>query len=79
MPKQQKTKGEKQIAKSTSKKKDQKQDKKEEEVVENPPKVKSPTIKNRPSSVKKMSPKVVQIKVLPPNLPNKLHQQKRRN
>ena len=53
MPKQGKTKGEKQIAKSTSKKKDQKQDKKEEEVVENPPKVKSPTIKNRPSSVKK--------------------------
>ena len=53
MPKQGKTKGEKQIAKSTSKKKDQKQVKKEEEVVENPPKVKSPTIKNRPSSVKK--------------------------
>ena len=53
MPKQGKTKGEKQTAKSTSKKKDQKQDKKEEEVVENPPKVKSPSIKNRPSSVKK--------------------------
>ena len=53
MPKQGKTKGEKQIAKSTSKKKDQKQDKKEEEVIENPPKAKSPSTKNRPSSVKK--------------------------
>ena len=53
MPKPTKTKGEKQIEKSTSKKKGQKQVKKEEEVMENPPKVKSPTIKNRPSSVKK--------------------------
>ena len=53
MPKQAKTKGEKPIKKSTSTKKDQKPVKKEEEVIENPPKVKSPTTKSRPSSVKK--------------------------
>lgn len=53
MPKQGKTKGEKQIKKSTSKKKDQKQVKNDEEIIENLPKEKSPNTKNRPSSVKK--------------------------
>ena len=38
MPKQQKTKGEKQIKKSESKKKEQKPPKKEEDVEENVPK-----------------------------------------
>ena len=53
MPKQSKAKGEKQIKKSTSKKKDQKPAKKEEEIVENIPKVKSPPVKPHPTSVKK--------------------------
>ena len=72
MPKPTKTKGEKQIEKSTSKKKGQKQVKKEEEVMENPPKVKSPTIKNRPSSVKKNVAKDSTIKA-PSAKPSKPH------
>ena len=79
MPKQGKTKGEKQIKKSTSKKKDQKQDKNDEEIIENLPKEKSPNTKNRPSSVKKMSLKVVLKKLLPPNNLSKSLQQKRKN
>ena len=53
MPKQQKTKGEKQIKKSESKKKEQKPPKKEEDVEENVPKTKSPPVKSHPTSVKK--------------------------
>ena len=53
MPKQQKTKGEKQIKKSESKKKEQKPHKKEEDVEENVPKTKSPPVKSHPTSVKK--------------------------
>ena len=53
MPKPTKTKGEKPISKSVSKKKDKKPAKKEEEIEKNVPQVKSPTIKNRPKSVKK--------------------------
>ena len=53
MPKQQKTKGEKQIKKSESKKKEQKPPKKEEDIEENVPKTKSPPVKSHPSSVKK--------------------------
>ena len=53
MPKKSKSKGEKQIKKSVSTKKDQKPSKKEEEIEEKPSKIKSPPIKNRPSSVKK--------------------------
>ena len=53
MPKQQKTKGEKQIKKSESKKKEQKPTKKEEEVEEKVPKTKSPPVKSHPTSVKK--------------------------
>ena len=45
--------GEKQIKKSVSKKKDSKPAKKEVETVEKETKVKSPSIRNRPSSVKK--------------------------
>ena len=52
MPKP-KTKGEKQIKKSVSKKKDSKPAKKEAEVEEKDTKIKSPPLKNRPSSVKK--------------------------
>ena len=53
MPKQQKTKGEKQIKKSESKKKEQKPPKKEEDIEENVPKTKSPPVKSHPTSVKK--------------------------
>ena len=53
MPKQQKTKGEKQIKKSESKKKEQKPPKKEEDIEENVPKIKSPPVKSHPTSVKK--------------------------
>ena len=53
MPKPTKTKGEKPISKSVSKKKDKKPAKKEEEIEKNVPQVKSPPIKNRPKSVKK--------------------------
>ena len=53
MPKQQKTKGEKQIKKSESKKKEQKPPKNEEDVEENVPKTKSPPVKSHPTSVKK--------------------------
>ena len=52
MPKP-KTKGEKQIKKSVSKKKDSKPAKIEAEVEEKDTKIKSPSLKNRPSSVKK--------------------------
>ena len=63
MPKQQKTKGEKQIKKSTSKKKDQKPAKKEEEIEENLPKVKSPPVKSQSTSVKKNVAKEGKAKV----------------
>ena len=52
MPKP-KAKGEKEIKKPVSKKKDSKPVKKEAEVVEKVTKAKSPSFKNRPSSVKK--------------------------
>ena len=52
MPKP-KAKGEKEIKKPVSKKKDSKSVKKEAEVVEKVTKAKSPSFKNRPSSVKK--------------------------
>ena len=57
MPKA-KAKGEKQIKKSVSKKKDSKPSKKEVEVEEKDTKVKSPSTQNRPSSVKKDVQKV---------------------
>ena len=58
MPKQSKIKGEKQISKSVSKKKDPKPPKKEEETKEDLKKLKSPPVEKRPSSVKKNVAKV---------------------
>ena len=58
MPKPSKSKGEKQIKKSVSKKKDQKPPKKEEETKEDLKKLKSPPVEKRPSSVKKNVAKV---------------------
>ena len=75
MPKKQQ-KGEKQIKKSVSKKKDSKPSKIETQPVEKQTNVKSPPTRNRPSSVKKDVRKVSKKKDLPPkevqlNLPKK--------
>jgi hypothetical protein len=68
MPKS-KEKGEKQIKKSVSKKKDSKPAQKEAEAEAQQTKVKSPSVKNNPSSLKKMYPKNKKNPVRSPHPP----------